>query len=141
MPATTTDSDAQPVAPAIGALTGCDLQPVADVAGALAALGRRYTDRVYTPTEVAEAGGAAGLAARFAGKEAVMKLIGTTEGVELRTIEILRSASGRPTVVLTGPIAEAARARGIEAIDLSLSHTDVMAMAVAVAVLHPGGTP
>ena len=116
--------------------TGCDLQPVGDVRDAVRDFGARYLDRVYTPAEQASyaAGGPASLAARFAAKEAVLKLIGTADGVDLRSVEIRTSAGGRPEVHLTGRAAELAAAAGVDAesIDVSLSHTDDLALAVAV---------
>ena len=100
--------------------------------------GARYLDRVYTPAEQAsyETGGAASLAARFAAKEAVLKLIGTADGVDLRSVEI-QTRAGRPEVHLTGRAAELAHDAGIEDIDVSLSHTGDHALAVAVGLHHP----
>lgn len=107
--------------------------------------GARYLDRVYTPAEQASyaAGGPASLAARFAAKEAVLKLIGTADGVDLRSVEIRTAAgSGRPEVNLTGRAAELAAAAGLDAaaIDVSLSHTGDLALAVAVGLQHPHTT-
>ena len=104
--------------------------------------GARYLDRVYTPAEQASyaAGGAASLAARFAAKEAVLKLIGTADGVDLRSVEIATAddGGGRPVVRLTGRAAELAEEAGIDAtgIDVSLSHTGDLALAVAVGLQH-----
>ena len=123
--------------------TGCDLQRVGDVSDAIRDFGTRYLDRVYTPAEQASyaTGGPASLAARFAAKEAVLKLIGTADGVDLRSVEIRTPAadSGRPEVRLTGRAAELAREAGIGAadIDVSLSHTGDLALAVAVGLQHP----
>lgn len=114
---------------------GCDLQPVGDVRDAIRDFGARYLDRVYTAGEQSSyaAGGPASLAARFAAKEAVLKLIGTADGVDLRSVEI-RTPLGRPEVHLTGRAAELARDAGIDAadIDVSLSHSGDLALAVAV---------
>ena len=104
--------------------------------------GARYLDRVYTPAEQAAyaTGGPASLAARFAAKEAVLKLIGTADGVDLRSVEIRTPvAGGRPEVNLTGRAAELAAAAGLDpaAIDVSLSHTDDLALAVAVGLQQP----
>lgn len=122
--------------------TGCDLQPVDDVSDAIRDFGTRYLDRVYTAAEQASyaAGGPASLAARFAAKEAVLKLIGTADGVDLRSVEIRTPLpGGRPEVRLTGRAAELAEAAGLDAadIDVSLSHTADLAMAVAVGLQHP----
>jgi holo-[acyl-carrier protein] synthase len=113
--------------------TGCDLQRVDDVDDAIRDFGARYLDRVYTPAEQASyaTGGSASLAARFAAKEAVLKLIGTADGVDLRSVEVTTRA-GRPEVRLTGRAHELAARAGIGDIDLSLSHTGDLAMAVAV---------
>jgi holo-[acyl-carrier protein] synthase len=120
--------------------TGCDLQPVDAVSDAIRDFGARYLDRVYTPAEQASyaAGGAASLAARFAAKEAVLKLIGTADGVDLRSVEI-RTQAGRPEVHLSGRAAELAEEAGVDAagIDVSLSHTGDLAMAVAIGLQHP----
>jgi holo-[acyl-carrier protein] synthase len=119
---------------------GCDLQRVDAVSDAVRDFGARYLDRVYTPAEQASyaTGGPASLAARFAAKEAVLKLIGTADGVDLRSVEI-RTPDGRPEVHLTGRAAELAEAAGLDPtdIDVSLSHTGDLALAVAVGLLHP----
>lgn len=120
-------------------LTGCDLQPVDDVRRAVDDFGDRYLDRVYTAAEQDSyrTGGAASLAARFAGKEAVLKLVGRPDGIDPRTVEILTDAAGRPQVRLGPAIARAAREAHVGPIDISLSHTRTLAMAVAVAA-HDG---
>ena len=126
------------------ARTGCDLQRVDVVADAIRDFGARYLDRVYTADEQASyaVGGASSLAARFAAKEAVLKLLGTVDGVDLRSIEIRTpdDGPGRPEVHLTGRAADLARELGISDaadIDVSLSHTGDLALAVAVSITHP----
>lgn len=117
--------------------TGCDLQRIDVVDDAVRDFGARYLDRVYTRGEQAAyaTGGAASLAARFAAKEAVLKLIGTADGVDLRSVEIT-TYDGRPAVHLTGLAEELAARAGIGDIDISLSHTGDLAMAVAVGLQH-----
>ncbi len=118
------------------ARTGCDLQRIGDVADAVRDFGDRYLDRVYTAAEqeAYRTGGAASLAARFAAKEAVLKLLHHPDGVDPRSVEI-RNPEGYPEVHLSGRAAELARAEGVDHIDLSLSHTGDLALAVAVAVV------
>jgi holo-[acyl-carrier protein] synthase len=118
------------------ARTGCDLQRVDEVADAVRDFGARYLDRIYTPTEQESyrTGGAASLAARFAAKEAVLKLLHHPDGVDPRSVEI-RNSEGCPEVHLSGRAAELARAEGVGHIDVSLSHTGDLALAVAVAVV------
>jgi holo-[acyl-carrier protein] synthase len=76
------------------------------------------------------------LAGRFAGKEAVLKAIGT--GMRRRMhwseVEIVSGVAGRPRVELHGEVAEQARRRGIRGLDVSISHSDGLALAHAVAV-------
>jgi holo-[acyl-carrier protein] synthase len=117
------------------ARTGCDLQRVGDVADAVRDFGARYLDRVYTPVEqdAYRSGGAASLAARFAAKEAVLKLIGTADGVDPRSVEISHR-DGRPVVRLSGLAATLASEAGVGPIDISLSHSGDHALAVAVAI-------
>jgi holo-[acyl-carrier protein] synthase len=120
------------------ARTGCDVQRVDEVAAAVRDFGSRYLDRVYTPLELEayRTGGPASLAARFAAKEAVLKLIGEADGVDPRSVEI-GNPGGRPEVRLSGRAADLARAAGLGPIDVSLSHTGDLALAVAVAVVEP----
>src|SRR4051795_12490576 len=106
------------------ARTGCDLQRIGDVSDAIRDFGDRYLDRVYTPAELAayRTGGAASLAARFAAKEAVLKLIGSADGVDPRSVEIV-SHHGRPEVRLSGRAAQLAQEARLGHIDVSLSHS------------------
>src|SRR4051794_15909916 len=119
------------------ARTGCDLQRIDDVSDATRAFGARSLDRVSPPAEQAtyRTGGAASLAARFAAKEAVLKVIGTADGVDPRSVEIAQ-VDGRPVVRLSGRAADLAAAAGLGPIDVSLSHSGDHALAVAVALIH-----
>jgi holo-[acyl-carrier protein] synthase len=102
-------------------------------------LGLRFRARVFTrrEREVCEArrDPAECFAARFAAKEAVMKALGA-EGIAFafRDIEVVRTGSGAPQIVLHGRVAERARELGVGAIHLSLTHAEPMAMASVVAV-------
>ena len=124
------------------ARTGCDLQRIDDVTDAIRDFGARYLDRVYTPAEqeAGRTGGSASLAARFAAKEAVLKLIGTADGVDPREVEITH-ADGRPVVRLSGRAATLADEAGVGPIDVSLSHSGDHALAVAVAITEPRTEP
>jgi phosphopantetheine--protein transferase-like protein len=98
-----------------------------------------FATRVFTPAELEYAGRAIDpaprLAVRFAAKEAVMKALGVGLGAfALRDVEVLRDGrSGPPTLTLSGGAAALSSERGVSAWHLSLSHTDVTAVAVAVA--------
>jgi holo-[acyl-carrier protein] synthase len=75
------------------------------------------------------------LAARFAAKEAVMKAMGVgLWKFALRDVEVTRLPSGQPEILLHHRAAEMAAARGVSTWMLTLTHTDSMAVAVAVAL-------
>lgn len=119
---------------------GLDLVAVESVADALRASHRnRYLDRVYTEREVLDCQTATGidaerLAARFAAKEATLKVLPLAdEGVSLRSIEVLREPSGRVRIRLSGRAAEVATEAGVIDLALSLTHEGGFAAAVVVA--------
>jgi holo-[acyl-carrier protein] synthase len=75
------------------------------------------------------------LAARFAAKEAVMKALGVGLGAfKLRDVEVVRKRGGAPMVGLHGKAVALADERGVASWHLSLTHSESMAMAVAIAV-------
>jgi holo-[acyl-carrier protein] synthase len=118
---------------------GIDLVKAATVAEALAEHGERYLRRVYTDAEVAQCGGPDGapdplrLAARFAAKEAAMKVLRPGDAaVPWPSIEVVRDGGGVPLLTLHGPAAELAAAAGLTEFALSLTHEDAYAAAVVV---------
>jgi len=73
------------------------------------------------------------LAARFAGKEAVMKSLGTGwRRIRWRDIEI--TGGGKPTVRMTGTAARRAELLGVTEVLVTITHTDRSALVMAVAV-------
>jgi holo-[acyl-carrier protein] synthase len=74
------------------------------------------------------------LAARFAAKEAVLKAFGTGMARRMRftDVEVINERSGRPRIVLAGAVAEFARDHGLRQLDVSLTHSDGVAMATAI---------
>ena len=96
-------------------------------------------DRLFTPDEQAygrrQRDPAERLAARFAAKEAVMKALGVGLGAfAFRDVEVVKAPSGAPSVALSGRAAELAARRGVTGWRLSLTHTALVAEAVAVAL-------
>lgn len=74
------------------------------------------------------------LAARFAAKEAVMKVLGVGLGaIDWHDVEVVREDTGQPRLVITGRAAALAEAAGVTGWHLSLSHSDLVAIAVAAA--------
>jgi holo-[acyl-carrier protein] synthase len=96
-------------------------------------------DRLFTPGERSYAeqtrDPAARFAVRFAAKEAVMKALGVGLGAfDWHDVEVVRTEAGVPSLVVTGRAAELAEAAGVTTWKLTLSHTDSMAEAIAVAL-------
>ena len=77
---------------------------------------------------------AASFAARFAGKEALMKALGTglASGGTWLDIEILPDEKGRPEATLQGAFAQIADSLGVTKIHISLSHAQEYAIAEVV---------
>jgi holo-[acyl-carrier protein] synthase len=120
-------------------LVGVDVQSIGEVERSIMQFGDRYLTHLYTDHERESCQGdvhvtASGLAARFAAKEAVIKLLDArNDAPEWRSIEVCRTKSDRPEVLLHGRAAAIARRRGIDDISLSLSHDGDVAMATVVA--------
>lgn len=113
---------------------GVDVLDVARMERALARTPALLT-RVFTAGEVRACRGRPDrLAARFAAKEAVAKALGTgIRGFAFRDVEVVADPLGRPEVVLHGPAAAVAAARGVARVHLSLSTSAALAVANAVA--------
>ena len=72
-------------------------------------------------------------AARFAGKEAVLKTLGTGLcGLSWHDIEIMSDSSGEPLVYLSTRAMDLASARGGSQVRISLTHNRSQAMAFAI---------
>ena len=86
--------------------SGIDLTEIERIQHSVERYGQRFLDRVYTAAEQAyclrKRKSAESLAARFAAKEAGAKALGTgiSYGVNWLEIEVVREASGRPTLKL-----------------------------------------
>jgi holo-[acyl-carrier protein] synthase len=118
-----------------GLRIGLDLVSVEAVATAIAAHGERYLRRTYTAEELRDcAGEPQRLAARFAAKEAVMKVLDRGDAaVPWTSIAVHRDPSGRPSLVLSGAAAELAARRGVATFEVSLTHDGGYGAAVVLA--------
>ena len=114
---------------------GVDLIEIGRIARAVERWGDRFLQRVYTEAEIAFCRGRAPeLAARFAGKEAISKALGTgLMGIAWNEMEILADRRGKPTVTLYGRALKRAEALGLTHWAISLTHTHDHAMAMVVA--------
>src|SRR3954453_8733387 len=115
---------------------GLDLVSVAAVRESIERYDDRYLGRVYTARELEETGAdPARLAARFAAKEAVMKVLRPTsdDAVPWSSIEVTRSPGGWPELVLHGPAQALAREARLDGWSISLTHEDGYGGAMAAA--------
>ncbi len=98
---------------------------------------QRFLTRVFTELEIAYCRGRVGeLAVRFAAKEATMKALGTgVRGVGWRDIEVLPDRRGKPLVYLHGRAAERAKTIGLGQPEVSMTHSDLLALAFVVATV------
>ncbi|OAA56954.1 fatty acid synthase alpha subunit [Niveomyces insectorum RCEF 264] len=81
----------------------------------------------------------AAFAGRWAAKEAVFKSLGVASrggGAPLKEIEILRDEHGAPVVQLHGAAATAAKAANVKDVNVSISHSDSQAVAIAVSTFE-----
>lgn len=105
----------------------------------------RFAERVFTERErlycEQRHDPAERYAARFAAKEAVLKVLGTgLGGADFTDIEVVKEPSGKPELVITGRAAAKAEELGITRWLITLSHSEHLAQAV-VAGLGPEGEP
>jgi holo-[acyl-carrier protein] synthase len=117
---------------------GVDLIECARIQHSIDRFGDRFLHRVFTAGEVEYSMSmkfpARHLAARFAAKEAVSKAFGTGIGKAMgwRDIDIRKKPSGEPFLVFSGPAGELAKTRGVTNALITLSHTEVHAIATVV---------
>ncbi len=128
---------------------GIDLVEVDEVAGSVRRFGDRYLHRLFTPHELAscrtdrgtagpgDAYSAESLAARFAAKEAVVKVLRPVGArPEWRTIEVHRSDAGWCEIRLSGRAAGLAAEARLADFTVSLTHESMMAVAIVMATVR-----
>lgn len=102
--------------------------------------GERFLERVYTPAEIAYCMGMGDphqhLAARFAAKEAVAKAFTTGIGAEIgwHSVSVCHGSRQEPLVQLDEKGRDLLARVGATHVLITLSHTNTVAMAVAVLV-------
>lgn len=113
---------------------GIDIIEIARIESALNRWGERFLKRIYTEPELKQCcRKPPSLAIRFAGKEAVMKTLGTgVRGISWREIEILTEPSGQPIVYLYGKAQSKAEELDLEPMAISLSHSREYAIAFVI---------
>lgn len=113
---------------------GVDIIEIARIKQAIARRGEDFLRRVYTEPEIQlYRSKPASLAARFAGKEAVLKAIGTqNKGIGWKDIEILADHNGKPVVHLYRKAEAQAHSLNLSNLAISLSHSREYAIAFVV---------
>jgi holo-[acyl-carrier protein] synthase len=117
---------------------GVDLAEVERVRKAIERHGEPFLRRVYTAAEREYCEGFRNkyerYAGRFAAKEAAMKALGTgwRRGVRWVDFEVVREKGGRPTIRLDGAAKKIAGEMGVKRIALSITHTDMQALAQVI---------
>jgi holo-[acyl-carrier protein] synthase len=96
-------------------------------------------DRIFTAAELAYVAGRAdpvpALAARFAAREAAMKALDQGLGAwGFHDVSVERDGLGPPKLLVTGRALEVAQLFGVVRWNVSLTHTDELAMAVVAAL-------
>jgi len=119
---------------------GTDVVAIHQVAQSVDRFGARYLERVYTEHELRSCTGSsasrtASLAARFAAKEATIKVLRPSgHQPDWRSVEVRRHSEGWCTMALTGHAAALADQAGIADLAVSLTHEGDVAAAVVVAL-------
>jgi holo-[acyl-carrier protein] synthase len=117
---------------------GLDISEIDRIEAALTRHGPAILERLYTPDEVAYCESYKNkferYAGRFAAKEAGMKALGTgwRHGIRWRDFEVVRQASGRPTLRLAGVALQIADRLGVKNISLSITHSGNLALAEVI---------
>lgn len=123
---------------------GTDLLNAQRVEHVYRRFGERFVDRLLLPEEKKQflkvKRKARFLAMRFAGKEAVVKAMGTGfgHGVWIRDVGIVQDSRGKPEIVFSGRGLAVCRRLGIAGGLVSLSDEDGMVLAMAVLMKDPG---
>ena len=73
------------------------------------------------------------LAGRFAAKEALIKALGDSTGVEWHDMRVVKDALGNPSLELQDSTKRIAASRGITSVHLSMSHDAGIAIAYVIA--------
>ncbi|HTU78121.1 MAG TPA: holo-ACP synthase [Solirubrobacteraceae bacterium] len=120
---------------------GIDLVSVGAVRDSIRDHGDRYLKRIYTERELDDCHSEDGivaerLAARFAAKEALLKVLRPVdEPIPWRSMGVVRHGPGWVTLELSGRAAELAAEAGLHDFELSICHEADYASAVVIAEL------
>lgn len=117
---------------------GTDIIECARIAQMIEKHGELFLSRVFTAREIqycsTRRAANQHYAGRWAAKEAVLKVLGTgwARGILWTDIEVVNEASGAPAIRLANRAADIASERGIQQVQISISHCRAYATAFAV---------
>jgi holo-[acyl-carrier protein] synthase len=117
---------------------GCDIIDISRFARELELGDSGFTESLFTPDEISYCRSMRRperhFAARFAAKEAFFKAVSDGDRVVIpwHDVEIAREKNGKPVMVLHGEARWLAHKRGVTRVFVTLSHSDVYAMADVV---------
>ncbi len=123
--------------------TGIDIAETQRIEKALERHGERFSQRIFTPAEIAYCerfkNRAERYAARFAAKEAAFKALGTgwANGVRWLDIEVSHQPSGKPELLLSGRARALADELGVTHAVISLSHANRYVVAQVILESNP----
>ena len=112
---------------------GVDIIEIGRINRAISRWQDSFLKRIYTRAELEGPHSIPSLAARFAAKEAVMKVLGTgTRGVGWTDIEIITNGDGAPLIRLYGRALQKSAEIGVVRFDVSMSHSRKYAIAFVI---------
>jgi holo-[acyl-carrier protein] synthase len=117
---------------------GLDIAEIDRIEAAIKRHGAAFIERLFTPAEAAYCERYKNkferYAGRFAAKEAAMKALGTgwSGGVRWRDIEVVREASGKPSLQLAGVARQIADRLGVKSTALTITHSGNLALAEVI---------
>jgi holo-[acyl-carrier protein] synthase len=116
------------------AYIGIDIIEIRRIGKAIDQWGNRFLTRIYTNQEIVlYRNKTESLAARFAGKEAVMKALNLTGLATIwQEVEILSGDEGKPYIKLYGQSMQKFKSLGISKLEISLSHSRENAIALVI---------
>lgn len=119
--------------------TGIDLVSVKRIERVIRRWGLKFILKVFTPAEIeyceSKEARYQHYAARFAAKEAAVKMLGKTAGIGWKDIEVSHDGDGKPVLILHGQARLLAEELGIKMVHIAISHERDM---VVVQVIGEG---
>jgi len=118
---------------------GVDIIEIDRIKQSIERQGDKFLNKIYTSNEIEYCNSKgvqayASLAARFAAKEAVAKLLqtGFDGNVHWKEIEVINNKDGAPQIILYGDTKRLAEEKGISYIKVSLSHSRETAISMVI---------